>query len=97
MLLTVISSLNYHLAIVGQDTEETRAALLGRAKLDDPEFAKVADSKGSFAPEHPGFKWQREISPVPELPGVSRISLTVSWNGDKNKLSLVKLAPQNAQ
>jgi general secretion pathway protein I len=97
VLLTVISSLNYHLSLVGQDAEETSAALLGRAKLDDPDFAKVSDNKGSFAPEHPELKWEREISEVPELPGVNRVTLTVSWNEDRNKLSLVKLALQNAQ
>lgn len=97
VLLTVISSLNYHLSIVGQDAAETSAALVGRAKLDDPEFAKVSDSKGTFAPEHPELKWEREVSEVPELPGAKRITLTVSWNEDKNKLSLVKLALQNGQ
>ena len=97
VLLTVISSLNYHLSIVGQDTRETSAALVGRAKLDDPEFAKVAENNGTFAPEHPELKWERVIADVPELPGFKRISLTVSWDEDKNSLSLVKLAPKNAQ
>jgi general secretion pathway protein I len=92
VLLTVISSLNHHLSIVGQDTEETSAALLGRAKLDDPEFSKQAENKGTFAPDHPDLKWERETSKT-ELPGLNRISLTVSWNDDRKRLSLVKYAP----
>ena len=97
VLLTVISSLNHHLSIVGQDAEETSAALVGRAKLDDPDFAKLTENKGSFAPEHPDLKWEREITAVPELPGLNRIRLTVSWNDDKKRLSLVQYAAANAQ
>lgn len=96
VLLTVISSLNYHLSIVGQDADETTAALLGRAKLDDPDFGKETDNKGSFAPEHPALKWEREISQT-QFPGLNRISLTVTWNDDRKRLSLVRFAPQNAQ
>ena len=96
VLLTVIASVNYHLSIVGDDTEETTAVLLGRAKLSDPEFARQTDNKGNFAPDHPNVKWEREVTET-EFPGVNRIRLTVSWNDDKKKLSLVQLAPQNAQ
>jgi general secretion pathway protein I len=96
VLLTVISSLNYHLSIVGQDAEETSAVLLGRAKLDDPEFSKVTETKGIFAPDHPAMKWEREITPT-ELQGLDRIRLTVSWNDDRKRLSLVKYAPKNAK
>ena len=79
-----------------QDAEETSAALLGRAKLDAPDFSKGTENQGSFAPDHPGLKWEREITPT-ELPGLNRIRLTVSWNDDKKRLSLVQFAPQNAK
>ena len=96
VLLTVISSLNYHLSIVGHDAEETTAALLGRAKLDDPGFSNQTETSGTFAPDHPALKWKRETTTT-EIPGLNRISLTVSWNDDKKRLSLVQFAPQNAQ
>ena len=96
VLLTVISSLNYHLSIVGQDAEETSAVLVGRAKLDDPAFGALTETKGSFAPDHPDLKWERQISET-ELPGLDRIRLTVSWNDDRKRLTLVKYAPHHAQ
>jgi len=96
VLLTVISSLNFHLSIISQGAEETTAVLLGRAKLDDPDFSKQSENKGTFAPDHPTLKWEREITPT-ELPGLNRVLLTVSWNDDKKRLALVQFAPQNAQ
>lgn len=96
VLLTVIASVNYHLSIVGEDAEETTAVLLGRAKLADPEFAKLTENEGTFAPDHPDLKWEREVTET-ELPGVNRVRLTVTWNDDRKRLSLVQLAPQNVQ
>lgn len=96
VLLTVITSLNHHLSQVGSDAEETTAVLLGRAKLEDPEFGKLAENKGDFAPNHPGHKWVREITKT-EIPGLNQIRLTVTWNDDAKRLTLVQYAPQNAQ
>lgn len=96
VLLTVISSVNHHLSRVSEDAEETTAVLLGRAKLEDPEFVKQTENKGSFAPDHPEHKWEREISKT-EIPQLNRIRLTVSWNNDAKKVTLVQYAPQNAQ
>ena len=96
VLLTVISSLNYHLSIVARDAEETTAVLLARAKLADPDFSKLTENKGTFAPDHPAVKWEREIVPS-DLPGLNRITLTVSWNDDRKKLPIVQYAPSNVQ
>ncbi|QWV94030.1 prepilin-type N-terminal cleavage/methylation domain-containing protein [Geomonas oryzisoli] len=96
VLLTVISSVNFHLSRIAADTEETTAVLLGRAKLEDPEFAKKTDTKGTFAPDHPDHKWERETTKT-EIPGLNMIRLTVIWANDTKRLSLVQYAPQNAQ
>lgn len=96
VLLTVISSVNFHLARVSEDAEETTAVILGRAKLEDPEFSRQTDSQGTFAPDHPEHKWTREITKT-EIPGLNQIRLTVSWNNEGKRLSLVQYAPQNAQ
>ena len=94
VLVTVICSLNYHLSIIGQDRLETTAALLGRARLEDPDFANQQDNKGDFAPDHPEFKWQVEILPA-DIPLLNRKRLTVTWGeGDSHKLSLVQYVPK---
>jgi general secretion pathway protein I len=94
VLLTVISSLNYHLSIIGQDREETTAVLLARARLEDPDFVNVKEDKGDFAPDHPEIKWQIEILPA-DIPMLNRKKLTVIWGAaDRNKLSLVQYVPK---
>ena len=50
VLLTVISSFNYHLSLAARDREETIAALLARAKLDDPGFQKAGQEKWFLCP-----------------------------------------------
>lgn len=94
VLVTVISSLNYHLSIIGQDREETVAALLGRARLEDPDFANQQADKGNFGPDHPELKWQVELLPA-DIPLMNRKKLTVSWGDeDRHKLSLVQYVPK---
>lgn len=96
VLLTVISSVNYHLSVVGRDNEETTAALVGRAKMDDPDFDKSTETKGNFAPDHPDLKWEREKTDT-QIPGLSQVRLTVSWDDDKKKINLVKYVATNAK
>lgn len=89
VILTVISSFNFHLSLVGRDREETVAVLLARAKLDDPDFKVAERSKGTFAPDWPGIAWEAESAPY-TIPGVNRVTLTVSWDGERKKLALVR-------
>lgn len=89
VVLTVITSFNYHLSVVSRDKEETIAVLLARGKMDDPSFKGLQENKGTFAPDHPDMTWQVDTSPT-ELPGLNKVILTVGWGGDKNKLSLVE-------
>ncbi len=93
VILTVISSFNYHLSLVNRDREETIAVLLARAKLDDPAFAKDVAGKGTFAPDWPAFAWKTEITPA-DGPGASgqlnQLTMTVSWDDERRKLSLVQ-------
>jgi general secretion pathway protein I len=94
VLLTVISTLNHHLSIISNDQEETTAAFLGRARLEDPDFQKQTAENGDFGPDHPEVKWQMEILPA-DLPMLSRKRLTVSWGeGGKHKIALVQYVPK---
>lgn len=92
VVLTVITSFNYHLSIVNRDREETVAMLLARAKLDDPAFQQLSAKEGTFAPEWPNFKWKVEKTPAENLPvpGLMKLTLTVTWDDARKKLLLVK-------
>jgi general secretion pathway protein I len=89
VVLTVISSFNYHLSVVSREKEETIAVLLARAKLEDPGFKELREKKGTFAPDHPEMTWQADTTPT-ELPGLNKVVMTVGWDGDKHTLSLVQ-------
>lgn len=93
VILTVINSFNYHLSVVGRDREETIAVLLARAKLDDSSFNFTESGKGTFAPDWPGFTWRTDIRPS-DYPWLKRGTLTVSWDGERREVSLVKYLPQ---
>ena len=89
VILTVITSYNYHLGIVTRDKEETEAMLLARAKLDEPGFLQQEQTSGNFAPRHPDITWKVEKAAA-EIPGVDRLTFTVAWDGERHKLTLAK-------
>ncbi|KAF0219748.1 MAG: hypothetical protein FD174_1761 [Geobacteraceae bacterium] len=89
VILTVITSYNYHLAVIARDRQETEAVLLARARLDDPEFLKQEQKSGTFAPQHPEIAWVVGRTPA-DIPMVDRLTFTVSWDGERHKLTLVK-------
>jgi general secretion pathway protein I len=89
VILTVISSFNYHLSVVNRDWDETIAVILARAKLDDPEFKAGDGGKGTFAPDWPGITWKTDIKPT-DYPGVSRLIFSVSWDAERRKIDLVQ-------
>lgn len=89
VILTVISSFNYHLSMVERDRQETMAVLLGRAKMDDPDFRPDEGGKGTFAPDRPEIAWSVDMKPT-DYPGVNRVILTVSWDSERRKVDLVQ-------
>jgi len=94
VILTVISSFNYHLSVVSRDREETIAVLLARAKLDDPAFKITEAAKGTFAPDWPDITWAADIKPVEQYPGVNRLTFKVSWDAARRNISLVRYQAQ---
>jgi general secretion pathway protein I len=89
VVLTVITSFNYHLSVVTRDKEETIAMLLARAKFDDPDLFQQEKRSGTFAPEWPDIHWQLTEAPAP-LKEIKKLVFTVSWGGERNSLALVK-------
>lgn len=89
VVLTVISSFNWHLNQVGRDREETVAVLLARGKLEDPNLLSGEKTAGNFGPERPEVGWA-VTTEATELPGLAKLTLTVTWGEGRRTLSLVK-------
>ena len=91
VILTVISSFNFHLSLVARDREETTALLLARAKLEELELLKGEELQdvqdGTFAPDYPDIAWKLEVEPT-MLPILKKLILTVTWGAEKRTLSL---------
>jgi general secretion pathway protein I len=95
VVFTVIGAVNYHLAIVERDRQETVAVLLARQKLAELEEEKEIPEKkeGTFAPARPDFAWEMTSAPT-ELAALRRMTLSVSWDNKKRSVALVRyLAP----
>ncbi|CAG0930156.1 type II secretion system minor pseudopilin GspI [Geobacter sp.] len=95
VVFTVIGAVNYHLAIVERDRQETVAVLLARQKLAELEEEKEIPEKkeGTFAPARPEFTWEMTAAPT-ELANLRRMTLSVSWDNKKRSVALVRyLAP----
>ena len=97
VILTVISSFNYHLSIVTRDREETIGFLLARAKLEEIELMKKDALKtvqeGTFAPEHPEISWKAEVEQTAVL-FFKKLTLTATWENTKRTVSLVHYIAQ---
>jgi general secretion pathway protein I len=93
VILTVISSFNYHLSVVGRDREETFAVLLAREKMADVNFRFTESGKGTFAPDWPDYTWETAIQPT-DYSWLKRGTMTISWDTERRKISFVKYLPQ---
>lgn len=91
VILTVISSLNYHLSLTARSNEETVALLLARSKLEELELldSKALDQpkEGTFAPERPNYSWKAKLSATP-VAVFKSLTVTVTWGADRRTLSL---------
>lgn len=91
VVLTVISSVNHHLAIVARDNDETVALLLARAKLEELSFQQDGTGErpmeGTFAPERPDYTWKAELGEMP-VAFFKTLTVTVTWGEGRRTLSL---------
>jgi general secretion pathway protein I len=79
--------------VVSRDREETVAVLLARTKLDDPNFTFSEGAKGTFAPGWPDIRWETNLQAT-DFPWLKRGTLTVSWDGERRKISVAKYLSQ---
>jgi general secretion pathway protein I len=92
VILTVISSFNYHLSLVTRDREDTTVLLLTRAKLEELELLKKdvgqGTETGTFEPDRPDISWKLEIAPT-AIAFFKKLTLTATWGRERRQLSLV--------
>lgn len=87
VIITVITSLNYHIGVVKKNKDITVATLLAREKLEEIRLSGITKTQeGDFTPMFDEFSWKygREDH---DFPGIKRVYLTVSW-GEGEKVSL---------
>jgi general secretion pathway protein I len=91
VVLTILSSVNYHLSLSGQNQDEATAILLARVKLEELEMLSREEltqaKEGTFSPEWPDYSWKADISPLP-VPLLKKLTVTVTWGAERRTLSL---------
>jgi general secretion pathway protein I len=91
VILTVLGSLNYHLAGISAERDSTILTLLARTRLVELEQqgGLAQKSEGSFAPLHPDINWRAELFPT-KLPALQKLVVTVQRRGEKREVALVR-------
>jgi len=85
VIVTVLTTLNYHLGATERIESMTTATILAREKIEDINLNGLpAEKEGDFAPGFPGFRWQYYTEDLP-IPGIKKVYLTVTW-GSNNKV-----------
>lgn len=90
VVLTVLSSVNYHLSVLSAERDSTALTLIARTKLSEMEQGAIPEkSEGTLAPLHPELTWQAELFPT-QLPTLKKLVLRVQRSGDKREVALVR-------
>lgn len=90
VVLTVLGSVNYHLAGIGAERDSTALTILARARLTELEQqGALRKGEGTFAPLHPDISWRTEIFPT-TVPLLQKLVLTVQRRGEKREVALVR-------
>lgn len=87
--LTVLGTVNYHLAAIAAERDSTALTLLALAKLAELEqLASIPDdSGGTLAPRHPELYW-RAVRSATEISLLGKLELRVWYPGDKGEVML---------
>src|SRR5512142_2404590 len=81
LLVTVLSSLNYHLGIAQRHEFVTAATFLARGKLTEAERTP-SSGQGDFPAPYTDYHYNTEVKASP-WPGISEIHVTVSRGNEK--------------
>lgn len=85
LLVTLIYTLNYHLAIAGRHEFLTVASILARDKIGEMERKPVA-AKGDFPAPHEAYHFETDVKDS-AFPGIAEISVIVKKDDDKVTMS----------
>ena len=88
VILTVLSSVNYHLGIIANERDNTTLTLLARFRMAEMEQAPVK-GEGTFSPSHPELTWKSELQPT-EIPVLQKFIVKVKRSGDSREVVLVR-------
>lgn len=90
VVLTVLSSVNYHLGILSAERDSTTLTLLARSRMVELEqqVGLPQKSDGSFAPLHPDVTWRAELFAT-KYPTLQKLVIRVQRKGDKREVALV--------
>lgn len=91
VILTVLGSLNYHLASIAAERDSMTLTLLARTRLTELEQqpSLAQKSEGSFAPLHADLSWRAELFPT-RIPALQKLVVTVRRSGDRREVALVR-------
>jgi len=91
VILTVLSSLNYHLDSISAERDNTTLTILARNRLVELEQqgGLQQKSEGTFAPAHADVTWRAELFPA-KIPALQKLVVTVQRKGDKREVALVR-------
>lgn len=87
VVLTLLGSVNYHLAIIAKERDSTALTLLARNRMAELEQAP-AKGAGTFAPSYPELSWQSDLVPA-DIPGLQKFVVRVKRSGDGMEVALV--------
>ncbi len=83
VVVTVLSSLNYHLGLVSYNRDLVTAAILGKEKAAETALHGLPKlRKGVFAGAEERFSWRLSTEET-EFQGLKRMDISVEWKGDR--------------
>lgn len=80
VVVTVITSLNFHLSAVGQNRDKVVATFLAREMYEETRLSGPPESdKGEFSEDYKEFSWEYTREDY-LYPGIKKVQVTVLWN-----------------
>ena len=79
VVITVVTSLNYHIGVVERNKTMTVASMLADEKLEEIMTMGAAERQGRFSGGFEKYSWSYSEEEAP-YPGVKKVYLTVSWS-----------------